>query len=211
MISHRFKCVYIHIPKTGGQSIETVFVEQHGLTWESRAPLLLRPCSDRRFGPRFLAHLTAADYVNLGHLSPQDWDEYFTFGSIRNPWERMLSTYRYLNPDDESFSTWLTTTARRRFENGHYFFRSQVDFLCDQDGQVIVDQVIRLEDFPEAFDAVRERIGLPGNGLPRVNVSQHAPTLTSAAVYDAETEGLVADMYARDLELWPYDPPSAQT
>ena len=86
MISHRFKCVYVHVPKAGGQSIESVFVEQHGLTWETRAPLLLSPCNDRRFGPRFLAHLTAKEYVALGHLSQQDWDEYFTFAAIRNPW-----------------------------------------------------------------------------------------------------------------------------
>ena len=210
MISHRFKCVYIHIPKTGGQSIESVFVEQHGLTWETRAPLLLRPCDDRRFGPKFLAHLTAAEYVTLGHLSPQDWDEYFTFGSIRNPWDRMLSTYRYLNPDNVSFPIWLTTTARRRFEKGHYFFRSQADYLCDTEGKVIVDQVLRLEDFPDAFDAVRERLRIPGRGLPRVNVSHHQPTLTPEAVYDRETEEFVADMYARDLALWHYDPPTAR-
>jgi hypothetical protein len=148
--------------------------------------------------------------VTLGHLSPQDWDEYFTLGSIRNPWDRILSTYRYLNPDDVPFPTWLTTIARRRFEKGHYFFRSQADYLCDQDGRVIVDHVVRLEDFPDAFDAVRERLHIPGSGLPRVNVSHNRSALTPEAAYDRETEEFVADMYARDLALWHYDPPSAR-
>jgi hypothetical protein len=122
----------------------------------------------------------------------------------------MLSTYRYLNPDDVSFPVWMTTIARRRFEKGHFFFRPQADYLCDDEGRVLVDQVVRLEDFPDAFDAVRERLQIPGQGLPRVNVSHHRPSLTPEAVYDRETEELVADMYARDLALWPYEPPSAK-
>ena len=209
MISHRFKCVYVHVPKAGGQSIESVFVEQHGLTWETRAPLLLRPCSDRRFGPRFLAHLTAQEYVGLGHLSQQDWDGYFTFAAIRNPWSRMLSTYRYLSPDDVSFTEWLDTTVRKRVANNHYFFLPQTDYLCDADGKVMVDHVIRLEDFPQAFDEVRTRLQIPGSGLPRVNVSSQHADLTLDAAYDSTSESLVAELYAKDLQLWDYQPPSA--
>lgn len=208
MISHRYKCVYVHIPKAGGQSIETVFVEQHGLTWETRAPLLLRPCSDRRFGPKFLAHLTASEFVSLGHLSPADWDEYFTFAAIRNPWDRMLSTYRYLNPEGTTFSDWLTTTAQRRLQAGHYFFRPQVDYVCDSRGNIIVDEIIRLEEFPGAFDGIRRQLNIPGSGLPRVNVSTEHADLTMSAAYDADTERLVGQMYAADVDRWDYQPPS---
>jgi hypothetical protein len=210
VISHRYKCVYVHIPKSGGQSIESVFVEQHGLTWATRAPLLLRPCSDRRFGPKFLAHLTAAEYVSLGHLSPTDWQDYFTFAAIRNPWDRMLSTYRYLDPEGVSFAEWLTTTAQKRLERGHFFFLPQADYVCDSDGQIIVDMIIRLEDFPSAFDVVRDRLQISGSGLTRVNVSEQHTNLTLDAAYDEATENVVAEMYARDIELWDYQPPSAQ-
>jgi hypothetical protein len=58
MISHKRKCVFVHIPKCAGQSIESVFVNDAGLTWEDRAPLLLRPNANNRVGLPFLAHLT---------------------------------------------------------------------------------------------------------------------------------------------------------
>ena len=46
MISHKHKTIFVHIPKTGGQSVESVFIEDEGLTWDTRAPLLLRRNDD---------------------------------------------------------------------------------------------------------------------------------------------------------------------
>ena len=36
MISDKYKCIFVHIPKVAGQSIEHVFLDLHGLTWETR-------------------------------------------------------------------------------------------------------------------------------------------------------------------------------
>ena len=66
MISHRHRCVFVHIPKVAGQSIEHVFLGWNGLNWKGRAPLLLRPNEDPRKGPPRLAHLRAQDYVPDG-------------------------------------------------------------------------------------------------------------------------------------------------
>ena len=43
MISHNHEYVFVHIPKCGGQSIEHVFLNDLGLEWHNRSPLLLRP------------------------------------------------------------------------------------------------------------------------------------------------------------------------
>jgi hypothetical protein len=210
MISHRYQCVYVHVPKAGGQSIENVFVDLHGLTWETRAPLLLRPCSDRRFGPRFLAHLTAREYVSCGHLSATDFDAYFTFAAVRNPWDRVLSTYRYLNPEGVSFADWTRSTLVHKIEQGHFFFKSQAEYVTDDDGVVLVDEILRLEDFPHAFDSVRRRLGLGGEGLPKVNVSKKHAGLTPDVAYDPGTESLVGQLYAADVALFGYEPPSTR-
>ena len=69
MLTHQHKTVFVHIPKNAGQSIETVFLDVLGLTWESRAPLLLRPNDIPELGPRRLAHLAASEYVSCGHMT----------------------------------------------------------------------------------------------------------------------------------------------
>ena len=51
VISHEHRCVFVHIPKCAGQSIETVFLEDLGLDWSNRSILLLRPNECPDIGP----------------------------------------------------------------------------------------------------------------------------------------------------------------
>lgn len=95
MISERFRCVFVHIPKTAGQSVEHFFLKLHGLSWEERAALLLRYNRDPKLGPERLAHLKAGEYVECGHISSGDFLRYFKFSFVRNPWERLVSEYLY--------------------------------------------------------------------------------------------------------------------
>ena len=65
MISHHHKCVFIHIPKNAGQSIENLFLELLNLTWETKAPLLLRPNDCLELGPRYLTTLNLMNMLSL--------------------------------------------------------------------------------------------------------------------------------------------------
>ena len=69
MISEKYKTLFVHIPKTGGQSVEHFFLNLQNLDWNSRDKLLLRENKFRNFGPERLAHLTAIEYKKYGYLS----------------------------------------------------------------------------------------------------------------------------------------------
>src|SRR4051794_30841719 len=96
MLSHQHQTIFIHISKCAGQSVENAFLADVGLTWETRAPLLLRANGDPRLGPPRLAHLPAADYVACGHVDAQTFERYFKFAIVRDPWSRAISLYRHL-------------------------------------------------------------------------------------------------------------------
>jgi len=57
MICAQYRCLFVHVPKTAGMSIDQVFLELVGLTWKTRAPLLLGGNDDPKLGPPRLEHL----------------------------------------------------------------------------------------------------------------------------------------------------------
>lgn len=180
MISHFHRTVFVHIPKCGGQSIESIFLSDLGLTWELRAPLLLRPNDDPRLGPPRLAHLLARDYTRYRYLSDELLQSYYSFSVLRDPVARVISLFNYMRIVDPqqnilSFDIFLHRWLAAQFEfkdadalkqnapsNSFYFVRPQVDFITDLAGQVIVKDVFLLENIRDSFAVIKEKANLRG-------------------------------------------------
>lgn len=175
MISHKHKCVFIHIPKCGGQSIEDAFIKENGLTWESREPLLLRRNNNPLVGPLWLAHLTYSEYLKYAYLTQDMMDRYYTFAVVRNPLSRLESIYKYLGYDCAisfpKFIKKVVTSQTRSGAGRYYFFRPQMDFLCDDDGEVQVDDIYHLEKLNEYQNVIIETAGLSVDSFSHVNKS----------------------------------------
>ncbi|MCK6370200.1 MAG: sulfotransferase family protein [Gammaproteobacteria bacterium] len=205
MISHRYRTIFVHVPKTAGQSIELVFVQKSGLTWETRAPLLMRENPDPVRGPRRLAHLKAAEYIDLGYIAPIDYADYFKFAVVRNPWDRLVSAYKFLvGPAGIDFRDFVFNgypvpgqpEVRRRFE-------PQWEFVCDSGKNLIVDEVVRFENLEAGIEPIFQRIFGERVPLPRRNVS--AERRDYREYFDAETREHVRACYRDDIELFGYD------
>ena len=71
MISHKHKCIFIHISRTGGSTIERLL---QGEDQWNRDP--------------YSKHITTA---RAKKLYSEWWDDYFKFTFVRNPYDRVLS------------------------------------------------------------------------------------------------------------------------
>ncbi len=240
MICHPYRCVFIHLPKTGGISVEHVFLRLVGLTWDTREPLLLRANHDPSKGPPRLAHLKASEYVSCGYLAPELFQSYFKFSFVRNPWDRMVSEYKYRgHPMRMPFKTWLLKhLPPPGFTDAWCHLVPQYEFLHDADGRLLADFVGRYETFQTDFDAVCDRLGIPPTPLPHENRSLDAPRIRSlndvkkrirrwlwtlrprnvhphyTQDYDDESRAYVAQRYRQDVETFGYafgEEPSAET
>lgn len=148
--------MFIHVPKTAGISIEHVLLRLLGLTWETRAPLLLRRNDDPSKGPPYLAHLKATEYVSRGYLTPREFDGYFKFSFVRNPWDRIVSEYKYRgHPLRMDCKTYLFKhLPTPGFTDAYCHIVPQYDFVHDERGTLLADFVGRYESLQADFEVV---------------------------------------------------------
>jgi hypothetical protein len=208
VISHHHRVIFIHIPKTGGQSIEQVFLDDLGLTWDERAALTLRENDDERIGPRRLAHLYADEYVELGHVTEEQWNTYFKFAVVRNPYDRIVSEYLYRF---QKTPFWRKPSAKSFVERRHpsdfpdvaRHMQTQLRYVSDDDGKIIVDRIIKFEDLANEFGSLTERIFGESRGLPHRNRTTTSDKRTKERILD-RIRPLVADIYREDFEAFGY-------
>ncbi len=173
VVSHNCKCIFVHVPKTAGRSIEQFFLDYLRLTWNSGGELLLKTNDDPRLGPHVLHHLSASQYLACGHVTKARFDEYFKFAFVRNPWDRVVSEYKFRDyPKKFDFKTYLFKHwPKPAWNNLYLHVIPQYAYLFDDRGNLVVDFVGRFETLREDFDAVCGKLGIDGGPLPRVNRS----------------------------------------
>lgn len=230
MICHHYKTIFIHLPKNAGQSIEHVFLNLLNLTWETRAPLLLRPNNTPEIGPPVLAHLKAHEYVLHKYVTQEQFDAYFKFAFVRNPWDRMISIYKYLGFSKKyEFNNFLKGVfLKEQWVDNYWFVGPQSEFIYDNNGELKVDFVGRFENLQKDFNQICTQIGISIIKIPYVNKSDQKkveprttlvklikdrfkhkrksiPTFKSYQEYnDEESKEIIAELYKTDIELFGY-------
>lgn len=223
MISHEHGCIFIHVPKAGGTSIERAF--GHFADYDGRGrqdhrsmrmiePLPVQPspyldrCNLRELLRR-LRHRTRRmpNPRNKRTVSRAEFARYFKFTVVRNPWARAFSWYRNVLRDETHRREYGVTadidleTFLQRFA-GRGMLRPQTHWLKSFDGSISLDLIARFEDLHEDFERVRAAVYLPAGPLPYEipgdgeDYREH---------YGSGARGLVAEVYAEEIEFFGYE------
>ncbi|MEJ2383288.1 MAG: sulfotransferase family 2 domain-containing protein [Xanthomonadales bacterium] len=225
MICREYQCLFVHVPKTAGQSVEQFFMDRLGLDWDrDRAEVMLGDNPDRERGTEKLAHLTAAEYVEDGFVSAEEYAALFKFSFVRNPYERIVSEYLYRNYfSHRSFRDFvLRRLPPPGWGDDYRHVMPQYDMLHDANGRLLVDFVGRFENLQQDFGEVCARLGIENAALPHRNRSNKRSRTLKRRVrnfvfrngedgkrrytdfYDDETRAAVARLYRQDIEAFGY-------
>jgi hypothetical protein len=181
MLSHKHRCIFVHIPKAAGTSIESLFLRDLNLDFEDKHSLILGKSTNLYMEPRVLSHLTACQYVSQHYVSQELFDEYFKFSFTRHPVERLFSTYVYLGYSNIiSFDIFIKDLLEKLYESKkfNFFLKSQTEFLYDINGnKSLMDYTGSIENIKDDFEFVKKELLLENLELEHVNKANNNNSL----------------------------------
>lgn len=200
-IFHAKKVLFLHNPKTGGTTIEKLF------DLDRTAENLYNIGSSYQRGSNCaLQHLS---YIGMKERVPLDiFNSYYKFTFVRNPWDRLVSTYfwnhrgfatfeEFVKFVDMLYSKYTVETLTQYPE----FTRKYCAHLYPQHiytGDNV--DVYRYENFATDLQKILRRFTID-KPIPVANISGHAHYTT---YYNEVTRELVQKIYADDIRRFGY-------
>lgn len=194
----RLHCIYVHIPKTAGVSINKALFGNYGG-----------------------GHRSVRSYRRI--FGPRVFNQYFKFTFVRNPYSRLLSAYQFFRNGgfNESDQLWASENLSQfaSFEafvmdwlNEHSIwskdhFVPQYAFVSDVDSNLEVDFVGKFESIDDDFREVCHRLGVTAT-LGTEN-SGGTGTASWRDHYSNMMLDKVSRIYAKDFAVFSYRPECA--
>jgi len=120
MINHDLKCIFVEVPKTGSSSIRSIV-----------------GCPEK-------AHRSIIEIKN--QITEQQFDEYFKFGYVRNPWDRAVSLYNRICNKRKRI---VEGRSKNTLNRDHEFIISQILRDVDYSPPMIINKYTNLtQDIP---------------------------------------------------------------
>jgi hypothetical protein len=198
MISFQKRFLFVHIPKTAGNSIQSVLRD-----YSEDELVALRSEQDgvERFGLRnpkykIKKHSTLAAYRDA--LGQAEFGKFYKFTCVRNPWDRLVSYY---------FTPTQNTVVwdRKKFRKVIVKVLPVADYLrlseAERDPFANVNYIMRFEHLTDDFGAVCAALDISPTELPQYNRSNREHY---SRYYDDELRELVRTRFAAEIERFGY-------
>ncbi|EAK9986087.1 sulfotransferase family protein [Campylobacter jejuni] len=192
----KYGCIFIHVPKVAGTSIERVVFETD--KW-------------------LIGHVRALDYINQ---DKNKFESYFSFAFVRNPFDRMVSAFHYLKKgggndydknwanenlkDFDTFEQFVLALQNKNVKDkilSWQHFTPQYKFICDENKNILVNFIGKLENINNDFKIVKNELNFDRN-LIHSNSSNHE---IFSNYYNEKTYNIIAELYKEDFALFDYD------
>ncbi len=211
MISIKKKFLFIHVPKTGGNSIQNIL---RGYSEDKIVTIAKHQDGIERFEVRndiynITKHSTLSDYKKV--IESEIFEKLYIFSTVRNPWDMMISFY--FSPhrgvkewDRERFKYLINKVATlRTYIKNTTIFSEKISppeiILSSKAVDSDIDFIMRFEFLNDDFKQVCEILNIPFLPLPHRNKSNREHY---SRYYDVELIKLVEDKFKEEIELGRY-------
>lgn len=211
MISHQHKCIFIHIPKCAGTSVKYFLFPDQKIDWfEANYDVVHGWCPERKF---FMQHATARQLLDTELITKEQWETYFKFTFVRNPWDRAISDYFWLQNDrsiKDSFGNYLDKAGKFEgvlTEKGETYYRgdhlTQQSEFFEETGTYAVDYMGRFENFESDIRHIVSKLNIRKDFDSHINAAKKKRKHYSRYYSDAMIQK-VKQLYETDIERFGY-------
>jgi len=217
LISEKYNFIFIHLPKNAGTSIESALLPYtvDGISGRIIRQLngrkrnyfnsVLRKIFPKTNPQRYSIHISPRELVKI--LGYDTFKSYFSFIIVRNPWDKLVSEYKYALKSKSHYNHTLV----KKLSGFDEFVelrcikrkgvRSQKTYMSSEDGEILIDYIGRFENLDKDFGIICSKIGIK-TSLPRLNISNKKSYID---YYNSETRNLVRETYREDIEFFNYN------
>ena len=105
MINHNKKYIFIHIPKTGGSSIEKTLLSHEGIDISSQSKNILSNLSKDILDEYVLGK--NRQHFEMHNFEHKFQENYFSFCFVRNPWDWVVSEFEWMRDFYNDFDEYI--------------------------------------------------------------------------------------------------------
>lgn len=215
MILSEKKILYIHCPKTGGNSIQNAL-----LPYADEAKLVGEGTWDgiQQFGLKHPTYKQLQKHSSLSRyykcMGRPKVDSFFKFAVARNPWDLLVSHYfspyrKVSNWNRDDFIKMVRTIPplsyyiQHRSLLAHYLKRKGICYENSRPLDADINMLLRFEHLDADYKLLCEKVGLPYEELPKVNQSKRR---RSIEYYDGDPEliEMVERKYRKEINFMGY-------
>lgn len=196
------KILYIHVPKTGGVSVEN-FLRQYGTIVGVRDDIKIPkgfPCSVQHFHGTLLESIFSTDESQLAH------DFNSVIMTVRNPLSRVISEYKYQKMRNKrlgggvfpGFHQWWKESLDKTLKDPYHadnHFRPQNEF------EAFNPTIFKLEEGLTSVEAHIEKILERSGSLP---IQYQNESLVEVSSPSVETIASIQKFYSTDYDKYGY-------
>ena len=212
MISHKYKCIFVEVPKTGSTSIRAILGKAYIPHLNLVEIKTLMENSWTQFGGR-TNRIRGALYQLLPQerkidIGRRQFESYFKFGFVRNPWDRVVSLYERIEPIQmkdkmsfDEFVDWIQFSSATCTHSSPH--RYQLDWFLDGSGNMLADFIGRFERLDQDWAFVADKLGITEKTLPHARENPRARHYTE--YYNGRTREIIAQKFRIDIEHFGYE------
>lgn len=137
----------------------------------------------------------------------RQFDSYFKFGFVRNPWDRVVSLYERTEAlqlrnemSFEQFVDWIQYSSATCVHSSPH--RYQLDWFVDPNGNVLADFIGKFERLHEDWAFVAQKLSL-NEKLPHRRANPRERHYTE--YYSPRTRAIIAEKFKLDIERFGYE------